>query len=176
MLLSYPARMAEKCIAAGEQHRCHRKSDDPRPQGCVVLARPVRRNATNIDFRLLPAGKLAICQDSFFVQSQESCVGSNETTSEDSPRKFREFLAFDGLEKTNANSRGRGYLFQSHAAQFPFPAQVLAESRQLCFVAVSHQSFTKFILFTCFRGVNWFALAAASQLGIEVALRRYMAR
>jgi hypothetical protein len=151
--------MAEKRIAAGQQHRCHHKSDDSRPQGRVVLVRPVRRNSTNIDFRPLPPGKLAICQDAFFVQAQESCVGFHETASEDSPRKFREFLVFDGLQKTNADSRGRGYLIQSHAAQFPFPAQVLPEPRQLWFFAVRHQSFTTPILLTCFRGVNWFALA-----------------
>jgi hypothetical protein len=53
--------MAEKCVAACQQHRCHHESDDSRPQGRVVLARPVRRNATDVDFWLLPAGKLAIC-------------------------------------------------------------------------------------------------------------------
>jgi hypothetical protein len=80
--------MAEKGIPACQQQRGYRKSDHPRPQSRAVLARPVRRDAMNVDFRLLPAGKLAIGQHAFFVQAQKSRVGPHETASKDSPREF----------------------------------------------------------------------------------------
>ena len=59
--------MAEKRIAACQQHGRYRKSDHPCPQSRAVLARPFRCNAADVDFRLLPAGKLAIRQYAFFV-------------------------------------------------------------------------------------------------------------
>jgi hypothetical protein len=80
--------MAEKRIAACQQHRCYRKSDHPRAQSRAVLARPVRRNPMDVDFRLLPAGKLAIRQHAFFVQAQKSRVAPHETASKDPSRKF----------------------------------------------------------------------------------------
>ncbi len=67
-------------------------------------------------------------QDFFWVESDETCVGSDETTNERFGRKVGEMIPFNGMKKSDADFGRRGDLFNGDAPTLAFLSEELSQA------------------------------------------------